>query len=141
MKVKMYRHTLKCTEHLPKGMGGPLFFYRQGDWTSTKGLIPPRDKELVLIEEKEIEVADSCIRRRKKSDWIDISPNKHNFEVGDTVKFTDQHPWRGQLGKIISFEKIGQRYERPKVELLTVPNQEVFIMADGDAVIIDKGKK
>jgi len=59
----MYRHTIKTLEYLPDG--SHLEFFTQERWTSVFGRIPGPDKELVLIEEKEIEVAESCIRRKK----------------------------------------------------------------------------
>ena len=64
MKIKMYRHTIKTIEWLPGGTD-KLEFYDQGNWTSVWGRVPRKDQEIVLTEEKEIEVSNSCLRRKK----------------------------------------------------------------------------
>jgi len=66
--IKMYRHTVRITEHLPPHLGDkPLVFYQQGDWSSVKSYIPGTDKAVVLIEEKEIEIDPEKFDRRKKT--------------------------------------------------------------------------
>ena len=59
MKIKLYRHTIETTEHLPPHLGyAPIITYQQRDWSSIKTLILRKDscKRVVLIEEKEIEI-------------------------------------------------------------------------------------
>ena len=65
MKVKLYRCTVKHTEHLPPHLGDePIISYWQNRWSDAL-LVPGLDCEIVKIEEKEIEVADKCLRRKK----------------------------------------------------------------------------
>ena len=56
MIIKLYRHTIRQREHLPDGTY--IDIYDQTDWSSIRNRIPGRDKTVVKIEEKEIEVED-----------------------------------------------------------------------------------
>jgi len=60
MKIKLYRHTIKHTEYIPKHLGGvDITFYKQTGWISIKNYRPGENKETVKIEEKEIDVKDA----------------------------------------------------------------------------------
>lgn len=70
-----------------------------------------------------------------KFDHLDIP--RYIIEIGDKVIMCNQHPWAGQVGKVVRMEKIKLLgFNRPVVRLNI--GQEVFIMADGDARIIEK---
>ena len=62
-KIKMYRFTLKHIEYLPDN--NKIETYDQTNWSSVT-LVPPKDKEIVKIETKYIEVSDKCLRRKAK---------------------------------------------------------------------------
>ena len=64
MKIKMYRHTFRHVE--PLGDGTDIVTYDQTDWSSIKTYIPPKNKDTVLVEEKEIEIDPEKYNRRKK---------------------------------------------------------------------------
>lgn len=65
MKVKLYRFTVKHTEHLPSEYKmETITSYRQTSWGDCPSYIPGKNCELVKIEEKEIEVSEKCLRRR-----------------------------------------------------------------------------
>lgn len=67
IKIKLYRFTVKHTEHLPPKFGpDPIISYLQTDWGDCPNFIPGSDSELVKVEEKEIEVEESCLRRKVK---------------------------------------------------------------------------
>ena len=54
--IIFYRHTIRHREHLPDGTY--VDFYDQLDWTSIRNRIPGRDKKVVKVEEKKVEVDD-----------------------------------------------------------------------------------
>ncbi len=62
MKIKLYRCTIRHTEHLREGP--PIVTYDVRRWGSVL-FVPGRDQEIVKIEEKEIEVSETCLRRKK----------------------------------------------------------------------------
>ena len=64
--MKMYRHTIEHTEHLPDGTS--VTFYKQTCWDSVQNYIPGIDKKIVLVEEKEIKIDSARFDRRKKRD-------------------------------------------------------------------------
>lgn len=67
MEIKMYRHTVKHTEHIPPHLGDkPIISYYQTKWSDCPSFIPGKDSEIVKLEEKVVEVAESCIRRKKQ---------------------------------------------------------------------------
>lgn len=65
-------------------------------------------------------------------------PKLELFEVGQTVRLGGTHPFKGHMGKIVAFQKIGLRPNevRPRVRLFDMHDHEVFIMVDSDAQII-----
>lgn len=63
-RVTLIRYTLKHTEPMPEHLGPDIITYRQTDWHSVQ-LIPKENEEVVKIEKKVVEVADSCLRRKK----------------------------------------------------------------------------
>lgn len=63
-KIKLYRFTVRHTEYLPPHLGPDVVTYYQTRWDSVH-LVPSENKEIVKIEEKEIEVSDHCLRRKK----------------------------------------------------------------------------
>ncbi len=65
-KIKLYRFTIKHTEYLPEHLKPDIITYHQTEWDSVT-LIPGIDREIVKIEEKEIEIADNCLRRKNES--------------------------------------------------------------------------
>ena len=58
--IKMYRYIVRSTEYLPGG--DELNYYTETKWSSVT-LVTDKDKAIVKIETKEVEVADSCLRR------------------------------------------------------------------------------
>ena len=54
--IKLYRHTIKHVEYLPEHLGPDIITYYQTEWDSVMYIIPGDNKEVVLIEEKEIEL-------------------------------------------------------------------------------------
>jgi len=54
MKIKLYRHTIRHREHLPDGTY--IDFYDQENWSSIVNRIPGKDKVIVKVEEKTVEV-------------------------------------------------------------------------------------
>ena len=63
MKIKLYRHTIEPTEWLSDD--DKIVTYKQTEWQSVYNYIPRFNGDIVLIEEKYIEIDDSS--RRKKN--------------------------------------------------------------------------
>ena len=63
-KITLIRYTIKHTEPMPEHLGPDVVTYRQTGWHSVQ-LIPRQNEEIVKIEKKTVEVADSCLRRKK----------------------------------------------------------------------------
>lgn len=60
--IKLYRHTIENTEWISDD--DKIVTYRQTEWQSISSYIPRVNEDIVLIEEKIIEIDDS-FRRRK----------------------------------------------------------------------------
>lgn len=64
-KITLIRYTIKHTEPMPEHLGPDVVTYRQTNWSSVQ-LIPKKDyEEIVKIEKKEVEVSNTCLRRKK----------------------------------------------------------------------------
>lgn len=65
MKIKLYRFTVRQTEPVPSSLGGkPIVFYFQTSWGDCPNYAPTSNRELVLVEEKEVEVSDECLKKK-----------------------------------------------------------------------------
>ena len=63
-EIVLIRYTIKHTEPMPEHLGTDVVTYRQTGWHSVQ-LIPKENEEIVKIEKKVVEVANSCLRRKK----------------------------------------------------------------------------
>jgi hypothetical protein len=71
-KIKLYRCTVKHSEHVsPKYGNEPIVSYRQTAWSDAL-TVPGLDCEIVHIEEKVIDVAEKCLRRKSPEEMAEI---------------------------------------------------------------------
>lgn len=63
MKITLYRLTIKHTEPMPEGYGGDVVTYHQTSWHSVRAKVPGKNRTVVLVEEKTIELEDNCEKK------------------------------------------------------------------------------